>query len=222
MAWIFDSGLQRPTRTLVRQAVLAKLQPLLKPTGFCSAIIEVGFPIVNAHDDLGIDLLEKELINRTPAIAVATCDCHDSPAGAPDRSLGKLEVELYFFSTHRRGTTQGRTTGDAVAAARDNADPGLDVMMQLAWQLLFDAPMVLDDARPRSQQRAQPMKRSSEQHVITTEQHTIWKQTWSTQVTYDANLYRDVTQKLIEAYTTSHQANDPAPAEILTITEVGE
>lgn len=222
MTWAFDSGLPKPIRTLVRNAVLAKLAPLAKPTGFLEALVPLGYDIAGPHDDHNIDMLVEELHGRSPAIAVALCDCHDSPAGAPGFSKGALVVELYFVSSHLRDMTDGRVAGDPVAAASDAADPGLEVIMQLAWQLLFNAPMVLDDTKVDSKQRAQPLIRVSETPIGSMKDFTLWKQKYTTQITLDVNLYRDVIQQLLSAHTTLIPTGDePESLHMAEDTDVG-
>ena len=79
MTWTYDSGLPSPMRTLVRNAVIAKLAPLTRAGGgWLEAVIPIGFSIKGPHDELGIDLLWQELGGRTPALAVATTQ---APAG---------------------------------------------------------------------------------------------------------------------------------------------
>src|SRR4051812_8238719 len=115
MTWAFDSGLRSPMRTLVRIAVIAKLQPLTRAGGgWLEAVIPIGFS--GPHDELGIDLLWQELGGRAPAIAVATPSLKPDDGGAPDTSRGQLTFELSLVSSHRRGLTNGRTAGDVAAA----------------------------------------------------------------------------------------------------------
>jgi hypothetical protein len=151
MTWTYDSGLPTPTRTLVRNALIAKLQPLTRAGGgWLEAVIPIGFSIKGPHDELGIDLLWQELGGRTPAIAVATTSLKPDDGGAPDTSRGHLTFELYLVSSHRRGLTDGRTAGDAAAAASSAADPGLDAALELAWMYLLGIDLGIG---PRSQTR---------------------------------------------------------------------
>ena len=93
-AMAYDSGLPSPMRTLVRNAVIPKLQPLTRAGGgWLEAVIPIGFSIRGPHDELGIDLLWNELGGRTPAIAVATTSLKPDDGGAPDTSRGHLTFE---------------------------------------------------------------------------------------------------------------------------------
>lgn len=194
MTWAYDNGLASPIRTLLRDAIVAKLQPLKKPVGFLEAVIPIGFYIHGPTDDLGIDLLEDELRGRAPAIAIALGDGKDEPAGDIDRSLSTVDIELYFVTDHKRGLTHGRVVGDVSAAAADTNDPGLDAMLELAWQLLFKSDLGIGTAPKR---RVQPLWRVGEGQLIADKDKTIWHQHWATKLTYDVNLQRATTQKLI-------------------------
>jgi hypothetical protein len=67
MTWTYDSGLPSPIRTLIRNAVIAKLHPLTRAGGgWLEAVIPIGFLIKGPHDELGIDLLWQELGGRAP------------------------------------------------------------------------------------------------------------------------------------------------------------
>jgi hypothetical protein len=210
MTWTYDSKLLQPTRTLVQRAVVNLLAPMKAPTGFLADVIPIGFGIASAHDELAIDLLMTELLNRMPAIAVATCDLHDEPSGAPQNSRGKLEVDVYFLSQNRRGLTEGRVTSDTASTTNNARDPGVYAMMELAWQFLFDAPLVLDNTKLASRQRAQTLIRVSETELLSDESTSLWKQRWTTMVTLDVNLHRALAQKLVNAYTTLHPTGEPA------------
>lgn len=194
MSWAYDNGLNTPLRTAVRGAIVTLLQPLKRPIGFLDALIPIGFYIHGPTDDIGIEMLEDALKGRSPAIAVALCDGKDEPAGDLQRSLQTVDIELYFVTDHQRGLTEGRVVGDVSAAASDNADPGLDAMLELAWQLLFKADLGIGTAPKR---RVQPLWRIGEGQIIAAKDKTIWHQHWATKLTCDVNLQRGITQRLI-------------------------
>lgn len=205
MSRTYDSGLAGPVRTVVRDAVVSMLAPLgVGAGGFIEAIVPIGFS-VDKSNDLGIDLLWQELRGKAPAIAVAALDMVFEPAGAPDRSRGTLIVDVYFLSSHRRGVTEGRIEGDTTAAADLTADPGIDVALELAWQLLFNADLGLGS-------RVNPMKLRRESEVIADDDKTIWQQTWECIVTRDVNKNRDITQLLTQFMTTLKPVGDEPAA----------
>lgn len=211
----YDSGLTAPIRTMVRNAVVTMLAPLKigQTGGFLEAVIPIGFSVDRA-DDHSIDLLWQELRGRSPAIAVATVEMRFEPGGAPDRSRGRLSVDLYALSSHRRSVTEGRTDSDAAAIADLTADPGIDVTLELAWQLLFNADLQIGS-------RANPMTLLRETEIICDDEKTIWQQQWECIVTRDVNKNRDITQLLKNFHTTLKPVGDePAARHIVEDTTV--
>jgi len=204
----YDSGLAGPIRTLVRNAVVAKLAPLgVAHSGFLEAIVPIGFE-VRGHDDHSIDLLWNELNGKIPAVGVAALGMAFHASGAPDRSRAELAVEVYVVSSHRRGVTEGRTSSDA-AAADLTQDPGIDVTLELIWQLLFNADLGIGA-------RANPMKLTREVEIIADNDRTIWAQHWECLVTRDVNKNRDVTQLLTQMVSTLSQSRlDPDPVPLI-------
>jgi hypothetical protein len=214
MTWKYDSGLPSPVRTLVRNAVIAKLQPLTRAGGgWLEAVIPIGFSIKGPHDELGIDLLWNELGGRTPAIAVATTSLKPDDTGAPDTSRGRLTIELYLVSSHRRGLTDGRTAGDVAAATSNAADPGLDATLELAWMYLLGVDLGIGP------QVADP-RFVEEDEVVADNEKTIWQQTWRVWLTRDVDKLRASVQKLIGLRTTLTRTGDE-PAELRIRVESG-
>lgn len=209
----FDSGLQLPIRTHVRRAILSQLGQLATPIAFVEAIEPIGFPVEGPHDELGIDLLWSVARNRSPAIFVWVGDIADEAAGAPNRTRGKLDIDLFFLSTHRNDLVDGRSEADVAATASERADPGLDTMLELAWQLL---------ANFEIGQRASPLLRIAEKHLISDLERTIWRQQWRTLVTMTVNPNRDITDLLQQLNTTLHPVGDePDELNITEETDVG-
>jgi hypothetical protein len=211
MTWTYDSGLPSPMRTLVRNAVIAKLQPLTRAGGgWLEAVIPIGFSIKGPHDELGIDLLWSELGGRAPAIAVATTSLKPDDGGAPDTSRGHLTFELYLVSSHRRGLTDGRTPGDAAAAASNAADPGLDAALELAWMYLLGVDLGIGP------QVADP-RFVEEDEIVADNDKTIWQQTWRVWLTRDVDQLRASLQKLTGLRTTLSPGGDEPVARHLVV-----
>jgi hypothetical protein len=207
----YDSGLVAPIRTVVRQAVIEKLQPLLIANGgFLEAIDGIGYA-VTAHDLDSLDLLMADLIGRSPAIAVEVGDMVLSPAGAPGTGRGTLEVNLYVVTTHLRGASDGRVEADVAGTTVPSADPGIDVALECAWQLLESVNL------GRGTKIKEPhLQRETE--LITDQQVTIWHQVWHVGVSRDVNLHRDVTQLLTSFRSTLRTSTAPAGPTIVEIT----
>jgi hypothetical protein len=76
-------------------------------------------------------------------------------------------------------------------------------MLEAAWQLLLN----LDLGK-----RATPLVRLAENHLISDEQQTVWRQHWQTMITLDVNLNRNVTQLLQLMVTTLKPTGDEPDA----------
>lgn len=214
MTWAYDSGLPSPIRTLVRNAVIVRLAPLTVAGGGWLKVIPIGFTVKGPHDELGIDLLWNELNGRTPAIAVACTKCVDDEAGAADRTTGTQQIDLYFVSSHRRGLTEGRTSGDAAAAASNATDPGLDAALELAWMFLLDVDLGLGTG-------VRGLRRREEDELIADNEKTIWYQTWQVWISRDVNKLRASVLALTQLHTTLKPVGDePAPRHIVVDTDV--
>jgi hypothetical protein len=197
----YDSGLAAPIRTLVRDNVVRLLAPLGVPAGgFLEAIIPIGFD-VDRTDEAAIDLLWQELRGKAPAIAVAVLGGVYEPAGAPTRWRETLTIDVYVLSSHRRGTTEGRIEGDNIAAADLAADPGIDVCLELAWQLLCNADLGIGPHAP-------PLVPHRQDPLVAEDDKTIWRQTYSCKVTRDVNPNRNVTQLITKLMTTLKPVSD--------------
>jgi hypothetical protein len=214
-AWAFDSGLSGPMRTVVRNAFIARLAPMtVAGGGWLSRIVPIGYTIKDRNDDLGIDNLYATLNGQTPAIAVATAKLVDDPAGAADRDRGRLTVDLYFMSQHRRDLTEGRTSPDAASTASRAADPGLDAALELAWMYLLGGDLGVGPqiGLPRFLE---------EDEIIADNDKTIWYQTWQVIVTRDANQLRNAVTKLTQMHATLKPTGDePAPLHTVVDTDV--
>lgn len=214
-AWAFDSELAGPLRTVVRNAFIARLAPLsVAGGGWLSQIVPIGFTIKDRNDDLGIDNLYATLNGQTPAIAVATAKLVDDPAGASDRDRGRLVVDLYFMSQHRRDLTEGRTAPDAAATLSRAADPGLDAALELAWMYLLGGDLGLGPqvGLPRFLE---------EDEIIADADKTIWYQSWQVLATRDANQLRAAVTKLTRMHATLKPTGDePAPLHMVEDTDV--
>lgn len=202
MTWTFDSTLTGPIRTLIRNAVIARLAPLQAPIGYLEATIPLGFQVRDHQEDT-LDLLYAELGGRTPAIAVAILDQDGESAGAIYRGRGTYDVELYVVSSHRRGLTEGRTMADAAAAASNTRDPGIDTTLELVWMLLEQQDLGLG-----TQVQVPRFKR--EHLIIASDELTVWRQHYAVIATRDVNPNRDLTQMVVEFVSTLKTAGELA------------
>lgn len=216
----YDTGHAAPQRKLIADKIIEKLTPLLVPgaggavDGFLEALIPIGYRVDRSEEDLAVDMLWDDIGRKSPAVAVAPLDLRSTQAGGPGRAQGELEIEIYVVSSHRRGTTEGRMSGDAIAAGDNTADPGIWAILELVWSRLFDIKMGIATVHE--------LKLEREAEVITDPTKTIWKMQWSIVVGRDANLYRGLTQKFTNARTTLNPTDDQPNAQNIKVnTTVG-
>lgn len=206
MAHVFDTGLARAQRTLIRDGVVLLLSGLLRANGgYLQAVIPWGGVIRGYTDEVGIDLLRAELTGRAPAIAVALGDRVSEPAGQGGFVVkGAIELTLYHYANHLRSLTAGRTAIDAAALANDTLDPGLDVMLEHAEELVIGqrvgAAAVTNPVgeTKRSTPSIKHIVPTREEELATDKTNTLWAQRFAVQVDRVINPKRSVVQMLEE------------------------
>lgn len=211
MSHAFDTGLLVAQRSAVRVAAVAIIAQLRRPTGYLNAVVPWGGVIRSYSDDNGIDALWGVLQGRNPAIAIAVGDRRSKPQGMGGyHHTSDLELILYHYSTHRRGDTDGRMSADVVAIADDHADPGLDIMLEHAAELLigqFAAGPTVKQIIPEA-----------EEELRTEIGHTLWRQTFSIQARQTIRQNRTLTEMLSDIRTSIRtsdpESEDPAPPQI--------
>lgn len=205
MAHAFDTGLARPQRTLVRNGAVTLLSGLLRTNGgYLRAVLPWGGVIRGFTDVKGVDDLWKALLGRAPAIAIAVNDRTSEPAGIGGFNFkSELELVAYHYSNHPRSLTAGRMEIDAAGLASDTADPGLDVMLEHAEELLVGQ-------RCGASATVKQVVPTREEELLTDEGLTLWAQRYSVTLHRQINEYRGVTALLAELRT-NVRASDVAP-----------
>lgn len=178
MTHAFDTGSNKPIRTLIKQGVVTLLSPLKRSNG--GYLLDVGAygGITRTYtDETGIQDLVR-FFTRSPTIAV-TCGTrtHKSGTTSGRSSVSQMELLLYFTSQHSRGQERGRMESDPVALADDQADPGLDVIMDHTEELLLGQFPSLEVLNLKQ------IEFANEQELVTSEKITIWTQTYYLTVT---------------------------------------
>lgn len=229
MAHEFDTGLARAQRTLIRDGVVTLLSGLLRSNGgYLAAVIPFG-GVVRGYTDLGgIDTLKAALNGRAPSIAVGLGDRAVDAGGMGGFNFkGTIELVLYHYANHIRSLTEGRTKIDARGLASDVADPGLDVMLEHAEELLIGQRV----GGPTTQNAAGEVRRSTssikqivptrEEELETDNTSTIWAQRYAVRVERTINPHRTVSQMLEELRTVIRPSDESAaglaPPDVLEI-----
>lgn len=233
----FDSGLEVANRTLVRNTVVELLAPMLKTyvhpvtnapePGFLASIVKLDIPLEN-YDDEGLVPLLQGILGRTPAIAVAIGDDENKPAGIGGKQwTSYVDVHLYFFNNTMRSivsrieadvVSTGDTELDPPLAASVAADPGIDVAMQCAEELLIgeqpDTSTVHGVIKKLVKKRTRAVQSNN--------RLTIWTQQYLVEVTRTINKNRNVVQRLVGFNTVVRESDQPAesPSSVPFTTEV--
>jgi hypothetical protein len=187
----FDTGQRRPQRTLVRQHVLAALEPLLKSNGgYIHRIKPYPRPLRNLSGE-DLDLLVSELQSQVPAIVVALGKKTYLHAGLQATEvIGELEVEVYALNAHQRAMVEGRLEQDAIATTSKTNDPGIETMLEhIEERLLGQDVGVATSVELRGK---------SEDEVATNQTHTLWCQVYTVHLERDVNPDRDAPGPITE------------------------
>jgi hypothetical protein len=131
MAHAYDTGLAKPQRTLIREAVMARLALLKKPTLYLQAVVALPLKIQGRSDEEGISSLFEALNGAAPAVAVVLGRGDVAAAGQSAAHTRKtIELVVYVASNNSRGLVDGRLAGDPASAASNTADPGIETMAE--------------------------------------------------------------------------------------------
>lgn len=240
MTRTFDGGLTVANRTIVRNRIAELLAPLLKGNfylrgaeempGFLRAVVKLAGTLESYNDGEGLQQLYSSLLGRAPAILIACGDRDPKPAGTGGfKHMSTLDVHVYFLNNHPRSLLARVeadivSTGDAEAeppiVGNDAADPGIDVAMQCAEELLIG--QKLDTTSVGGVIKHLELKR--EQGLHTSNRHSLWMQVYQVGITRSIDKNRAITQKLIGIDTVVRPSGELAdsPAAVTFETELRE
>lgn len=223
MTRTFDSGLVQANRTIVRNRVAELLAPLLKSNGgFLKAVSRIDAPL-EAYDEDGMSQMFATLLGRAPAILVACGDRELKPAGISSgfKNMSFLDVHVYFVNNNARSLLARAeadvvSAGDANAvppiAGDDTADPGIDVAMQCAEELLIG--QKLDTETEGAVIKHLELKR--ERVLRVSNRLALWTQNYLVGVTRSINQRRGITQRLLGFNTTIRPDGETAESPATT------
>jgi hypothetical protein len=194
MAHVFDTGLAKPMRTLIRDALVAQLAPLLKsatPAKYLRAITTIARPYRGQGDEEGLGMIANALLGRAPAVAIALGRLPTERAGSlPTEMKGDLDVVLYVVSEHGRDLEEGRLYGDAIATGDDTADPGIWTMLEHVRERVAGQSLGIAGVD-------EPIH-DLEDEALTAANATVWEQRYTIGVSIVLNPARDNDQMLLE------------------------
>jgi hypothetical protein len=189
MAHSFDTGAAKPQRTRIRQGAVSLLSGLKRPTGYLVEVMPTRLVVRSWRDEVGCAMLYATLV-RFPSIAIAVGDRSSEVKGIGGyQERGELELLLYHASNNARAGVAGRQEIDSGGLAADTADPGLDVIMDHAKELILG--QRLDSGSDIKQVRP-----DHEEQLYTAAPVEIWLQAFKVTTNVQISEFRTVTQLL--------------------------
>lgn len=220
MAHAFDTGLLVPQRQAIRDAVLARLDVLVKkPAG--TGLYVRALKTVPGRLSGGSDESLAELVHHTqgelPAVLIAMG--RKVPTRVSEDGL-ELEVahtlHVYVASSHQKDDVVGRLYSDAIAAGDLRADPGLFTMLEHIEELLVGQELGVPGVGALVQ--------TEDDELATFADLAVWQQTYEVPATKTINPSRGITQLLLSIQA-AHNLDLPTEAVepiVTTITELEE
>lgn len=217
MAHRFDTGASTPQRTRIRRGAVSLLEGLTRANGGYLMNVFPWGGIVRVYTDVdGISALVNAM-GKGPSIAVAVGDLSSNIKTIGGyNEWGETDLLVYFASNNIRNQQIWRHEADVTATANDMADPGLDVMMEHAKELLIGQRA---GAPGNDIKQIRPV---SQRELVTEEAVTIWVQEYQITTLTQISEFRTVTQLLdsirFRAATNPAEVPLPAPASFPTTT----
>jgi hypothetical protein len=200
----FDTGLGRAQRTVIREAVIARLAGLTRARGlYLRAVLPLPRPLRGENDDEGLGILADLVAGNLPTALVAVGRMTFEPTGMPAVQFrGALDLSVYIVSGHAR-SHDARLAGDVTSDVRRDADPGIDTMLEHSAELLCGT-----DLRLPTVYELRPL---SEDEVITGADFAVWEQRYSLRVQRDIDANRGITRRIREIES-QHVVDGATPA----------
>lgn len=219
MPHAFDTGLTKPQRALLGDALVARLGAL-KKTGpaaglYATTVERIPSPL-RGDDDA--DYVKHVANGQTPAVLIALGRKTYEAAGMVDQRdqyLADLRFHVYVVSDHMRDPQIARVAGDAASAASNQKDPGLETMLEHVEELLLghqvtDASLTLYQILP-----------VEERELFHTDEMTVWEIEFRCQVQRDLKRNKGLTEVFETADTSSNLhdggAQNPVARPLTTI-----
>lgn len=213
MPHAFDTGLTTPQRSQIGAALVARLGAL-KKTGpaaglYVTTVERIPSPL-NGDDEA--DYIKHVAGGQLPAVLVALGRKRYEPAGMSDprdQYLANLHVHVYVVSDNLRAPPTGapppRMAGDAVSAASNQKDPGIETMLEHTEELLLG--YQVSDASQMTYQLV-PIE---ERELFHTDEITVWEQEYQLAVQRDLKRNKGLTETL-QTVDTKSNLNDGGAA----------
>jgi hypothetical protein len=185
----FDSGLEKPQRTLIRAAIADRLGALLtsaNPPRYVTAIRFLPRIVRGEGDSEGLAMLIEVSRGKAPAIFIALGRRRPLDEMTDPLELrAELEVAIYLVSAHARDLVDGRLAGDGISTVNLTADPGIEVMLEHVEERLQGQLLGIAGTKE--------MRETDEDEVLTLAEYTIWEQRYRIEVERVIDPNRDET-----------------------------
>lgn len=209
----YDTGLDRPQRRFAREAILETLAPLAKPDGYVAAIIPFWKRITGKDD---VSELAAELNGKDPAIAVVLGGGKASAIGVDtrkDQVQKQVRVYVYYLARNERGP-MAALAGDVRSELDDRKNPGAEVMMEQAEQLLIGFQSA-DDGRGS----VYKLVYEEEDEVESEGDYCLWEQVYSVRLDRRIDRRRAITQAVTLLHHETHDVSQPEAAIPMIVAE---
>lgn len=204
---VFDSGLGKPQRTVVREAVIDLLQRLLIANGgYLQAVEESAVRVRGEHDDEGFMEIFDRLQGRAPSVLVYLGDKPYTPAGAAEMWTAEIDVHVYLLVNSLRGIT-ARLSRDVVALGNPQRDPGVEVALEHIEELL------IGQCPGGTKGQIREIRPQRETHVGTEQGFEMWEQIYTVRVSRSIRAKRDLTVDLKAINTYARLADQQTDAD---------
>lgn len=137
MAQAFDTGLSLAQRTILRNAVVAALEPLQKSEGgYLASVRPVSCVVLGKQDVEGVAELYQQMDAGSPMVGIALGKGTGEGTGMAGPHYQKnVEVHVYALSANARGFL-ARMAQDAGSLASDTFDPGIETILEHVDELI--------------------------------------------------------------------------------------
>lgn len=192
MAHAYDTGLLTSQRQAIRDALLAKLAPLVKTPlgGLYVRSLKVIPGQLSGGSEEGLAEIAHHTQGELPAVLIALGGKKNVSIGSDDLEvMGTFEVKVYAASSHQKDDVVGRLYTDAIAVASNRADPGIFTMLEHIEELLVGQELDVPGVGP--------MLETDDRELATFADLTVWEQTYEVTATKTINPNRGLTQLLL-------------------------
>lgn len=192
MAHAFDTGLLIPQRQAIRDAVLARLDVLVKkPVGglYVRALKTIPGELSGGSES-GLVEIAHHTQGELPAVLIALGGKTPTRIGGDGLELEvTYKLHVYVASSHQKDDVVGRLYSDSIAAGDLRADPGLFTMLEHVEELLVGQELGLDGIGALVQ--------TDEDELALFADLSVWHQEYEVPATKTINPQRGITQLLL-------------------------